>query len=163
PMCVFLGIHMDTVYGLDHPFQTVEHIDGNTFRGPGVADAKGGLCVMLIALEALERSDFADQVGWEVLINSDEEIGSPGSAPVLAIVRFNLRVPSAELQQRAEAEVLRIAQQTDQRDGISVQLEGGITSPPKLMDDRTRQLLATIEAAGRDLGLTLSTRPSGGV
>ncbi|HSV15187.1 MAG TPA: M20/M25/M40 family metallo-hydrolase, partial [Tepidisphaeraceae bacterium] len=80
---VFLGIHMDTVYGPEHPFQMVERDDEKSFRGPGVADAKGGLCVMLIALEALERSDFANRIGWEVLINSDEEIGSPGSAPLL--------------------------------------------------------------------------------
>src|SRR5687768_17241597 len=48
---VFLGIHMDTVYPPDHPFQSVEHVDANTLRGPGVADAKGGLVVMLVALE----------------------------------------------------------------------------------------------------------------
>ena len=84
PLRVFLGIHMDTVYGRDDPFQQVERIDGNTLRGPGVADAKGGLAVMLVALEALERSDAAGRIGWEVLINPDEEIGSPGSAPLLA-------------------------------------------------------------------------------
>jgi len=75
PVQAFLGIHMDTVYGPDHPFQKVEQIDDGKMRGPGVADAKGGLCVMLIALEALERSPFAARIGWEVLINSDEEVG----------------------------------------------------------------------------------------
>ena len=80
PHRVFLGIHMDTVYGADDPFQTVNQIDPNTLRGPGVVDAKGGLVVMLVALEALERSPMASRVGWEVLINPDEEIGSPGSA-----------------------------------------------------------------------------------
>jgi glutamate carboxypeptidase len=35
---------------------------------------------MLIAVEALERSPWAANVGWEVLINPDEEIGSPGSS-----------------------------------------------------------------------------------
>lgn len=82
--CLFLGIHMDTVYGPDDPFERVEQIDQNTLRGPGVADAKGGLAVMLVALEALERSDLADRIGWEVLINPDEELGSPGSADLLA-------------------------------------------------------------------------------
>lgn len=81
---VFLGIHMDTVYGPDDPFQHVEQIDNKTLRGPGVVDAKGGLAVMLIALEALERSELAERIGWEVLINPDEEIGSPGSAHLLA-------------------------------------------------------------------------------
>jgi len=81
---VFLGIHMDTVYGADDPFREVAPIDANTLRGPGVVDAKGGLAVMLVALEALERSELASGIGWEVLINPDEEIGSPGSSPLFA-------------------------------------------------------------------------------
>ncbi len=85
PQRVFLGIHIDTVYPPDHPFQNPQQIDTNTLRGPGVADAKGGLAVMLIALEALERSGLANGIGWEALINTDEEIGSPGSAPLLAL------------------------------------------------------------------------------
>lgn len=80
---VFLGIHMDTVFAPAHPFQNVTRIDDDTLRGPGVADAKGGLVVMLFALLAFERSPFAEQLGWEVLINPDEEIGSPGSLPLL--------------------------------------------------------------------------------
>lgn len=40
---------------------------------------KGGLVVLLTALRALENSAWAGKVGWEVLINPDEEIGSPGS------------------------------------------------------------------------------------
>ena len=84
PLQVFLGIHMDTVYAADDPFQAVTRLDERTLRGPGVVDAKGGLAVMLVALEALERSDVAERIGWEVLINPDEEIGSPGSAHLFA-------------------------------------------------------------------------------
>lgn len=80
---VCLCIHMDTVYGPDHPFQTVEQLSDDRLRGPGVADAKGGLLVMLTALQALERSPFAQHIGWQVLINPDEEIGSPGSDPLI--------------------------------------------------------------------------------
>src|SRR5271170_2730815 len=80
---VFLGIHMDTVYSTDHPFQQVQKVDDKILRGPGVTDAKGGIAVMLTALGALERSPWAKNIGWEVLINPDEEIGSPGSAPLL--------------------------------------------------------------------------------
>lgn len=76
---VFLGIHMDTVFGAEHPFQTTTLLDDARLQGPGVADAKGGLAVMLVALEALERSPHAKNIGWEVLINPDEELGSPGS------------------------------------------------------------------------------------
>src|SRR3954465_520013 len=42
PVRVLLGIHYDTVYGPDDPFQRVARTDENTLNGPGVADAKGG-------------------------------------------------------------------------------------------------------------------------
>jgi glutamate carboxypeptidase len=80
---VLLNIHYDTVYGVDHPFQTPRLIDADTLNGPGVCAAKGGIVVMLTALRALERSSAAQDLGWEVLLNPDEEIGSPGSVSVL--------------------------------------------------------------------------------
>src|SRR5207253_7136774 len=89
---VLLNIHTDTVYPLDHPFQSVTRIDEHTLRGPGVIDAKGGLVVMLAAIEALERSALAPQIGWEVLLNPDEEIGSPGSAHLFKEVASRHRV-----------------------------------------------------------------------
>jgi glutamate carboxypeptidase len=79
---VFLGIHFDTVYGLEHGFQKPEWVDEKTLRGPGVCDAKGGLLVLLFALQAFERSTMASRLNWEVLLNPDEELGSPGSAPL---------------------------------------------------------------------------------
>jgi glutamate carboxypeptidase len=84
PCRVFLGIHIDTVYPQESHFQHVNETDSNRWTGPGIADAKGGLVIMLTALEALERSDAAGNIGWEVLINTDEEIGSPGSAHLFA-------------------------------------------------------------------------------
>lgn len=79
PVQVFFGGHMDTVYGPVDSFQSVTQIDDNMLRGPGVADMKGGLIVMLTALEALEKHPLAKNIGWEVLINPDEEVGSVGS------------------------------------------------------------------------------------
>jgi arginine/ornithine succinyltransferase subunit-like protein len=45
---------------------------------------KGGLAVMLAALRSIEASAAAATVGYEVVINSDEEVGSPGSAALIA-------------------------------------------------------------------------------
>ena len=45
---------------------------------------KGGIAVMLAALKAVEASEAASGVGYEVVINSDEEVGSPASAALLA-------------------------------------------------------------------------------
>lgn len=83
PLKIFLGGHMDTVFGVNHPFQRAHAVNDDTLNGPGVADLKGGLLVMHLALSALERSPWKDNIGWEVLFNPDEEIGSEGSAPLL--------------------------------------------------------------------------------
>ncbi|MDQ1230592.1 hydrolase [Sphingomonas sp. SORGH_AS_0879] len=80
---LFTG-HMDTVYPVDHPFQSVTRIDANRLGGPGVADMKGGLAVLLAALHAVEASPAADRLGYDVLINSDEETGSASSAALIA-------------------------------------------------------------------------------
>ena len=80
---LFTG-HMDTVFGADHPFQTVFwREEGKVLGGPGVADMKSGLAILLAALRAVE-SGGATNLGYEVVINSDEEVGSPGSAALLA-------------------------------------------------------------------------------
>lgn len=84
PLRLFLGGHMDTVYPPDSPFQKAERLSPTRMRGPGVADMKGGLAILLTVLQALERSPLADKIGWEVLVNPDEEIGSVGSHALLA-------------------------------------------------------------------------------
>lgn len=84
PLQVFLCGHMDTVFAANDPFQTPSRIGDDLLRGPGVADLKGGILVMWLALQALERSPWAERIGWEVLLNPDEEIGSQGSDPLLA-------------------------------------------------------------------------------
>ena len=76
--------HMDTVFPADHPFQHGRWLDEKTYNGPGAADMKGGLAVMLAALEAFEGSPMAASVGYDVLINSDEETGSLSSASLIA-------------------------------------------------------------------------------
>ena len=80
---LFTG-HMDTVFGADHEFQQTRWLEDGVLNGPGVADMKGGLAVMLAALGAAERSPLARGFGYEVVINSDEEVGSPASATLLA-------------------------------------------------------------------------------
>ena len=79
---LFTG-HMDTVFGIDHEFQTTTWLEEGVLGGPGVADMKGGIAVMLAALKAVEQSPDASRLGYEVVINSDEEVGSLGSAALL--------------------------------------------------------------------------------
>jgi glutamate carboxypeptidase len=83
PFKIFLGGHMDTVYSESHPFQLTSIQNSNILQGPGVADMKGGLVVMLTALKAFERNPISKNIGWEIVINPDEEIGSIGSEGLL--------------------------------------------------------------------------------
>jgi len=82
PVQILLGGHYDTVYEADHPFQLCDEPATNILRGPGVADMKGGLLVMLEALRTFESWHGKEHLGWEILITPDEEIGSPQSAPL---------------------------------------------------------------------------------
>ena len=85
PLQLLFTGHMDTVFPVDHPFQTLDWIEKDrVLGGPGVADMKGGIAVMLAALNAIEGSSAASGIGYEVIINSDEEVGSLSSASLIA-------------------------------------------------------------------------------
>ena len=80
---VLLIAHMDTVYprgmGAKQPFR----IDGDKAYGLGIADDKSGVALILHTVDLLQQIGFADYAQLGVLINADEEIGSPGSAAFL--------------------------------------------------------------------------------
>jgi len=84
PVQILLTGHMDTVFPADHPFQSLHWQDDGSLNGPGVADMKGGLAVMLAALASVEASPLANRIGYEVAIGSDEETGSLSSAALIA-------------------------------------------------------------------------------
>ena len=255
PLRVFLGGHLDTVFGKEHSFQQARAVDGDTLNGPGVADLKGGLLVMGLALAALERSPWKDRIGWEVLLNPDEEIGSEGSAPLLreaagrnhfglvfepsfpdgnlasarkgsgnfdvivrgraahagrephlgrnairaaadvvsaldalngrregvtlnvgyvhgggatnivpdlCVVKFNVRTSVADDEAWLRGEVDRILLDAGRREGIRLELRGHFTRAPKVMTPAIERLAGLIGDCGRQLGLSLEFRPTGG-
>lgn len=84
PVQLLLTGHMDTVFPADHPFQTLRWLEPGVLNGPGTADMKAGISVILAALKALETSPFAPRIGYDVMINSDEETGSHASAALIA-------------------------------------------------------------------------------
>lgn len=68
--------HMDTVFEPSSPFQKysiVPNTNGNVATGPGVNDMKGGLVVLLAALDALKSSGTLDHTEITIVLSGDEE------------------------------------------------------------------------------------------
>ncbi len=71
--------HLDTVFEADSPFQKFVR-DGDRGHGPGAADNKGGVVVMLAALRAMQAAGTLADADIEVVLTGDEEdAGSPQS------------------------------------------------------------------------------------
>ncbi len=81
---LFVG-HFDTVFPAGTVSQRPFTIDGDRATGPGVYDMKGGLVVLLAALSALKEANAKvwNEVNLTVIFNSDEEILSPTSSPII--------------------------------------------------------------------------------
>ncbi|WP_253339409.1 M20/M25/M40 family metallo-hydrolase [Sphingobium sp. OAS761] len=69
--------HLDTVFEPDSPFQSFAR-DGDFATGPGVADDKGGVTTMLLALKAMRAAGTLRAANVEVVLTGDEEdVGDP--------------------------------------------------------------------------------------
>lgn len=81
---LLLVAHMDTVYQKGAlaraPFRLVDSPQGPLAYGPGIADDKSGVAVILHTLPLLSERDYAELT---VVINTDEERGSIGSGPII--------------------------------------------------------------------------------
>ncbi|OTG69617.1 glutamate carboxypeptidase [Acinetobacter sp. ANC 4470] len=80
---IMLIAHLDTVYqkGMlkNQPF----HIDGNKVYGLGILDDKQGVAAIIHILDTLKTLKYQDYGTITVLVNSDEEISSPGSRKLI--------------------------------------------------------------------------------
>lgn len=81
---VLLIAHMDTVYPAGTLATQPLRRDGNRLYGPGIADDKGGIAVILHTLALLKDAGWRDYARITVLFNPDEEIGSQGSGELIA-------------------------------------------------------------------------------
>ncbi|WP_285426783.1 M20/M25/M40 family metallo-hydrolase [Pseudomonas sp. efr-133-TYG-103a] len=79
-----LMIHYDTVFGPGTAARRPFRVDGEHAYGPGVADAKGGVAMVLHTLKLLQDQKFKDFGSITVLFNPDEETGSAGSKKLIA-------------------------------------------------------------------------------
>src|SRR5439155_1326752 len=81
---LMLIAHMDTVYQRGILATQAYRVDGNRIYGPGIADDKGGIAVILHSLKILGEAGWRDYAKLTVLFNPDEEVGSIGSGELIA-------------------------------------------------------------------------------
>ncbi|MBA4765132.1 MAG: hydrolase [Erythrobacter sp.] len=247
--------HMDTVFPVDHPFQEVKWLDDETLNGPGTADMKGGLNVILHSLRTFETIEGSSRVGYDVMINSDEETGSLASrglieelargkyaaltyepsalpdgtlahsrggtgnysititgrsahagrnpqdgrnaivaasdlvlkikaleaeditvnpakieggaannvVPDLAILRFNIRPKSTDAMNRFDGDLDAILKTVEAEHEVGIHRHGGVTRPPKPVDDKAQRLFDLVKACGAELDQQIAWKSTGGV
>jgi len=83
PRQVLLLGHMDTVWPAGETQKRPFRIEGGRATGPGAFDMKGGLVVGLYALRALRALGLQPAHRLVLVLNSDEECGSPTSRAII--------------------------------------------------------------------------------
>ena len=74
--------HYDTVWSAGTLRDWPVTVDGDRFTGPGAFDMKGGLVQLVWALKASKELGLP-RPNLRLILNGDEEIGSPSSRPVI--------------------------------------------------------------------------------
>ena len=82
PVQIVMSGHYDTVFP-EGTFEAITDMNDGCFNGPGLADMKGGLSLMLAALQAFEAGPLKQKLGYQIVITPDEEIGNFASAAAL--------------------------------------------------------------------------------
>lgn len=252
---ILLTGHMDTVFPKDYFFQDLTWLEDGVLGGPGVADMKGGIAVMLHALMGFEKTAGAGSLGYDVLLNSDEETGSLASAALIAemargklaaltyepaalpdgtlaharggsgnysiiitgksahagrnpddgrnaivaaadlavrlkglhsqdisvnpakieggsannvvpdhaVLRFNIRPQSTEAGEKFERDLKNLLAALEATHEISTHTHGGVTRPPKPVDEKAQKLFDLVRACGAELGQDIKWKSTGGV
>lgn len=252
---ILLTGHMDTVFPADHPFQGLKWLEDGVLNGPGVADMKGGIAVILHSLMAFEKTAHAGSLGYDVLLNSDEETGSLASADLIAelaqgkiaaltyepaalpdgtlaharggtgnysititgksahagrnphdgrnalvaaadlilrlkqmerdditvnpaklegggpnnvvpdhaVLRFNIRPKSTDAMTRFDSDIKSLLRTIECEHEVSTHTHGGVTRPPKPVDDKAQRLFDLVRECGKELGQDIKWQSTGGV
>lgn len=79
--------------------------------------------------------------------------GAVNVVPDLAILRFNVRISSAEDRRWVEAQLDGLEQALCRRDGIRVQLHGAFARPPKPISPPNARLFAAVAECGQMMAL----------
>ena len=82
PVQIVMTGHYDTVFPKGS-FEKITQLEDGRINGPGLADMKGGLSLMIGAMTAFEAGPLKDKIGYRIVITPDEEIGNFASVPFL--------------------------------------------------------------------------------
>ncbi|HLX58103.1 MAG TPA: M20 family metallopeptidase [Ktedonobacteraceae bacterium] len=86
PRLLFIG-HIDTVFSegevARRPFNITQVNGGRIATGPGVLDMKSGVLIAMYSLHLLIEAQEAAYQRVTFICNSDEEVGSPSSRPLV--------------------------------------------------------------------------------
>lgn len=75
--------HMDTVWGLGEIKKRPFRVEGENAYGPGAFDMKAGIVHTYFALKALDDLGLKPRKRIVVILNTDEEVGSPSSRALI--------------------------------------------------------------------------------
>jgi len=100
--------------------------------------------------------------GVTVNVGAIDGGGPSNVVPDLAICRINIRTTQLADEHLVVNAVKNLVSELNSADGICAELHGQFASPAKIPDDRTLRLLDAIVSCGKELGMTLATRSSGG-
>ncbi len=252
---ILLTGHMDTVFPKEHSFQNLTWLEDDVLNGPGVADMKGGIAVILHALMAFETMPGSSALGYDVMINSDEETGSLASSALIAemargklaaltfepaalpdgtlaharggtgnysiiitgksahagrnphegrnaivaaadlilrlkamereditvnpakleggaannvvpdhaVLRFNIRPKSIEAMESFDNNLNALLRSIESDHEVSTHRHGGVTRPPKPVDESAQRLFDLVQKCGAQLGQKIAWKSTGGV
>jgi len=82
PLRVVMTGHYDTVFPKG-TFTEITDLGDGKLNGPGLADMKGGITVMIDAVRAFEQGPHKNNIGYEIILTPDEETGNFASSPFL--------------------------------------------------------------------------------
>ncbi len=80
---ILILCHMDTVWAAGETAKRPFRVENGKGYGPGAYDMKGGIVEALYAVKTLKEMGLTPKNRVVVLHNSDEEIGSPSSRPLI--------------------------------------------------------------------------------
>ena len=130
------------------------HAGRNPHEGRNAIVAASDLVLRIKALEA-----------EDITVNPAKIEGGAANnvVPDLAILRFNIRPKSTDAMNRFDGELDAILSMVESEHEVGIHRHGGVTRPPKPVDEKAQRLFDLVKACGAELGQQIGWKSTGGV